>query len=149
MSDQLEVNEQPENSTVNNVQTLKPKTSNTSGTSSEQTPGKKNSQPLKHKLFPLSWPEIFDSKFMAMLTKRELVSKKTKIAIEEDRKHDIAQLGNDYKPYLNNLHVNRGCLYFDDRLVIPACLSTTMLHRLHEAHQGQIALKSLSTLYIW
>ena len=42
-----------------------------------------------------------------------------------------------------------GCLYFDDRLVISACLSKTMLHRLHEAHSGQYAMKSQATLYIW
>ena len=67
MSDQQEVNEQPKHLTVNNAQTLKLKTSNTSGTSSEQTPTKeKSSQPVKHKIFPFSWPEIFDSKVMAL-----------------------------------------------------------------------------------
>ena len=37
----------------------------------------------------------------------------------------------------------------DDRLVIPACLRSTMPHRLHEAHPGQFAMKSLATQYIW
>ena len=58
-------------------------------------------------------------------------------------------MGNYYKSYNNNLHVSGGCLYFDDRLVIPACLRSTMLHRLHEAHPGQFAMKSLATQYIW
>ena len=70
-------------------------------------------------------------------------------AIEEDRKQDITQLVNYYKPYINNLHVNGGCLDFDGRLVIPACLRSIMLHRLHEAHPGQFAMKTLATLYIW
>ena len=91
----------------------------------------------------------FDSKFMALLTKQDLVLKKIVKAVEEDRKHDIAQLENYYKPYINNLHFNGGCLYFDSRLFIPACLKTTMLHRLQEAHPGQCAMKSLETLYIW
>ena len=43
---------------------------------------------------------------MALLTKQDLVLKKILKAIEEDRKHDIAELGNYYKPYINNLHVN-------------------------------------------
>ena len=41
MSDQLEVTEQPENSTVNNEKTLKFSTSNPSGTFSEQNHTKK------------------------------------------------------------------------------------------------------------
>ena len=60
-----------------------------------------------------------------------------------------SQLKNYYKPYINNLHVSGGCLDFHDRLFIPTCLRTTMLHRLHEAHPGQFAMKSLATLYIW
>ena len=108
----------------------------------------KSSKQVKHKLFPFSWPEIFDSKFLALLTKRDLVLEKIIEAIEEDRRYDIAQLGNYYKPYINNLHVNGGCYYFDDRLVVPAFLSMTLLNRLHEANPGQFAMKKLATLYI-
>ena len=86
---------------------------------------------------------------MALLSKQDLVLKKIIKAIGEDRKLDISQLGNYYKPNINNLHVNGGCLYFDDRLVIPACLKTTMLHRLHEAHPVEFAIESLATLFIW
>ena len=48
-----------------------------------------------------------------------------------------------------NLHVSGECLYMDNRLVIPACLKSTMLHRLHESHPGQFAMKILATQYIW
>ena len=58
-------------------------------------------------------------------------------------------MGNFYNSYINNLHVSGGCLYLDNRLVIPACLRSRMLHRLHEAHPGQFAMKSLATQYIW
>ena len=50
---------------------------------------------------------------------------------------------------MNNLHVSGGCLYLDNRLVIPACLRSKMLHQLHEAHPGQFVMKSLATQYIW
>ena len=86
---------------------------------------------------------------MSLLSKQDLVLKKIIKAIEKDRKQDIVQLGNYYKSYLNNLHVSGGCLYLDNRLVIPACLRSTMLNRLHEAHPGQFAMKSLATQYIW
>ena len=45
-------------------------------------------------------------------------------------------MGNYYKPYPIILHVSGGRLYFDGRLVIPACLRTMMLHRLHDAQPG-------------
>ena len=86
---------------------------------------------------------------MSLLSKQGLVLKKIIKASEEDRKQDILQLGNYYKSYLQNLHVSGGCLYLDNGLVIPASLRTTMLHRLHEAHPGQFAMKSLATQYIW
>ena len=38
---------------------------------------------------------------------------------------------------------------FDDRLVVPACLRSTLLHRLHEAHPGKFAMKSLATQHMW
>ena len=43
---------------------------------------------------------------MALLRNQDFVLKKIIKAIEEDRRHDIAQLGNYYKPYINNLYVS-------------------------------------------
>ena len=86
---------------------------------------------------------------MALPTKKDLVLKKIKKTIEEDRKQGILQKRNYYTPSIKKLHVNGECLYFDGRLVIPACLRTAMLHRLHEAQPVQLAMKNLATLYIW
>ena len=127
------------------MDTLTPSTSNPSDNPVKRSPIKKKTV----NIFPFSWPEIFDSKFMSLLSKQDLVLKKIFKAIEEDRKQDILQLGNYYKSYLKYLHVSGGCLYLVNRLVIPACLRSTMLHRLHEAHPGQFAMKSLATQYIW
>ena len=145
MTEQLEPNQQKKHPTNENMDTLTPSTSNPSDNPVKSSPIKKKTV----NIFPFSWPEIFDSKFMSLLSKQDLVLKKIIKAIEEDRKQDILQLGNYYKSFLNNLHVSGGCLYLDNRLVIPACLRSTMLHRLHEAHLGQFAMKSLATQYIW
>ena len=147
MTEQLKPNEQTEHSITENMDTLTPSTSNPSDNPLERSPSKKKT--VKINIFPFSWPEIFDSKFMSLLSKQDLVLKIIIKAVEEDRKQDILQLGNYYKSYLNNLHVSGGCLYLDNRLVIPACLRSTMLHRLHEAHPGQFAMKSLATQCIW
>ena len=124
MAEQLEPTEQQDYSTNENIDTLTPSTSNPSDNPVKRSPFKKKTV----NIFPFSGPEIFDSKFMSILSKQDLVLKKINKAIEEDRKQDILQLGNYYKSYLNNLHVSRGCLYLDNRLVIPACLRSTMLH---------------------
>ena len=147
MAEQLELNEQIEHSNTDNTNTLTSSTSNPSDNPSERSPSKKKT--VKINLFPFSWPEIFDSKFMSLLSKQDLVLKKLIKVIKEDRKQDILQLGNYYKSYINNLQVSGECLYLDNRLVIPACLRSTMLHRLHEAHPGQFAMKSFVTQYIW
>ena len=145
MAEQLEPNQQKEHSTNKNMDTSTPSTSNPSDNPVKRSPIKKKTV----NRFPFSWPEKFDSKFMSSLSKQDLVLKKIIKAIEEDRKQDMLQLGNYNKSYLNNLHVSGGCLYLDNRLVIPASLRSTMLHRLHEAHPGQFAMKSLATQYIW
>ena len=145
MAEQIEFNQQKKPITNENMDSLTPSTSNPSDNPVKRSPSKKKTV----NIFPFSWPELFDSKFMSLLSKQDLVLKKIIKAIEEDRKQDILQLGNYYKSYLNNLHVSGGCLYLDNRLVIPACLRSTMLNRLHEAHPGQFAMKSLATQYIW
>ena len=145
MAEQLQPTEQQDYSTNENMDTLTPSTSNPSENPVKRSPIRKKTV----KIFPFSWPEKFDSKFMSLSSKQDLVLKKIIKAIEEDRKQDILQLGNYYKSYLNNLHVSGGCLYLDNRLVIPACLRSARLHQLHEAHPGQFAMKSLATQYIW
>ena len=123
MAEQIEFNQQKELTTKENTDVLTPTTSNPSDNPEKRSPSKKKTVDI----FPFSWPEIFDSKFMSLLAKQDLVLKKIIKAIEEDRKQDILQLGNYYKSYLNNLHVSGGCLYLDNRLVIPACLRSTTL----------------------
>ena len=114
MVEQLEPTEQQHYSTNENMDTLTPSTSNPSENPVKISPIKK----ITVNIFPFSWPEIFDSKFMSFLSKQDLVLKKIIKAIEEDCKQDILQLGNYYKSYLNNLHVSGGCLYLDNRLFI-------------------------------
>ena len=147
MAEQLELTEEIEHSKTEHMDTLTPSTSNPSDNPLERSPSKKKT--VKINIVPFSWPEIFDSKFMFLLSKQDLVLKKIIKAIEEDRKQNILQLGNYYKSYMNNLQVSGGCLCLDNRLVIPACLRSTMHHRLHETHPGQFAMKSLATQYIW
>ena len=90
IAEQLEPTEQQEYSTNENMDTLTPSTSNPSENPVKRSPIKKKTVYI----FPFSWPEKFDSKFMSLLSKQSLVLKKIIKAIEEDRKQDILQLGN-------------------------------------------------------
>ena len=116
MAEQLELTEQLEHPNIENTHTLTPSTSNPSGNPSERTHSKeKISKSIKLKIFPFSWPEIFDSKFVSLLSKKDVILKKIIKAIEEDQKQDNTQLGNYYKPYIKNLH---GCLYLQDAFIL-------------------------------
>ena len=78
MAEQLELTEQLEHPNIENTNTPTPSTSNPSGNPSERTTCKeKSSKSAKLKTFPFSWPEIFDSKFMSLLSKQDLVLEKS------------------------------------------------------------------------
>ena len=66
MAEQLKPNEQTEHSITENMDTLTPSTSNPSDNPSERSPSKKKT--VKINIFPFSWPEIFDSKLMSLLS---------------------------------------------------------------------------------
>ena len=74
MAEQLEIPEQIEHSKTENMDTLTPSISNSSDNPLERSPSKKKT--VKIKIFPFSWPEIFDTKFMSLLSKQDLVLKK-------------------------------------------------------------------------
>ena len=93
MAEQIEFNQQKELITNKNMDSLPPSTSNPSDNPVKRSPSKKKTV----NIFPFSWPEIFDSKFMSILSKQDLVLKKIIKTIEEDRKQDILQLGNYYQ----------------------------------------------------
>ena len=146
------------NSFVNKSPSTIPSTGYPSGTSTTQTSANEKSPNVtKHNFFPFSWPETFDSILMALLRKKDLgftqnkrpcMEEKLKHTIAENRKQEILPIENSYKYCINNLQVTGGA-FFDGRLVIPACLRTIILQRLHEAHFGQFSMKSLATPYIW
>ncbi|XP_034289829.1 uncharacterized protein K02A2.6-like isoform X1 [Pantherophis guttatus] len=49
----------------------------------------------------------------------------------------------------HELSVQRGCLLWGNRMVIPATLQPSVLECLHESHPGIVRMKGLSRSYIW
>lgn len=59
---------------------------------------------------------------------------------------------NDLKTYFvrrNELYVDRGCIVWGYRLVIPTQLRETLLNELHVGHLGIVKMKSLARSIIW
>ena len=65
MAEQIEFNQQKELITNENMDSLTPSTSNPSDNPVKRSPSKQKTV----NIFPFSWPEIFDSKFMSLLSK--------------------------------------------------------------------------------
>lgn len=58
----------------------------------------------------------------------------------------------ELKPYFNKrneLYIDRGCLMWGYRLIIPAALRNTVLNQLHASHMGIVKTKSLARSYVW
>lgn len=56
------------------------------------------------------------------------------------------------KPYFVrrlDLNEDNGCIYFDQRVVVPEKLRKAILEALHETHTGIVRTKSLAKIYFW
>ncbi|XP_060539010.1 uncharacterized protein K02A2.6-like [Pantherophis guttatus] len=61
-------------------------------------------------------------------------------------------VGPEFKPYhvrQHELSVQRGCLLWGNRVVVPAKLQQRVLESLHEGHPGIARMKSLGRSYVW
>lgn len=54
-----------------------------------------------------------------------------------------------YNHKLRELCINKGCLLWATRVVIPEAFCSRMLEMLHEVHQGMSAMKSTARSYFW
>ncbi|XP_032069735.1 uncharacterized protein K02A2.6-like [Thamnophis elegans] len=54
-----------------------------------------------------------------------------------------------FKSRLAELSVQRGCLLWGHRVVVPPSLRTTVLQQLHQAHPGIVRMKALGRSYVW
>ena len=49
----------------------------------------------------------------------------------------------------HEIYISAGCLFWGLRIVVPLKLRGTLLHSLHESHQGIVRMKSIARSYIW
>ena len=61
-------------------------------------------------------------------------------------------VNDDLKPYFNRkdeLSIEKGCLLFGSRVVIPPAIRSAVLDELHNTHPGIVRMKNLSRSYVW
>ena len=61
-------------------------------------------------------------------------------------------VNDDLKPYFNRkdeLSIEKGCLLFGSRVVIPPTIQSAVLDELHDTHPGIVRMKNLSRSYVW
>nr|XP_056710963.1 uncharacterized protein K02A2.6-like [Euleptes europaea] len=63
-----------------------------------------------------------------------------------------ARLEGEFKPFCTQQHelsLNKGCLLWGNRVVVPAKLRTKVLEALHACHPGIVRMKALARSYVW
>ncbi|XP_045452661.1 uncharacterized protein K02A2.6-like [Melitaea cinxia] len=60
--------------------------------------------------------------------------------------------GEEYKPYYNKrneIYIDRGCLMWGYRVIVPAALRSVVLKQLHASHMGIVKTKGIARSYVW
>lgn len=63
-----------------------------------------------------------------------------------------SSMGSDLKPYHNRkdcLTIDRGCILYNHRVVIPLSLRKEILNELHEGHLGVVKMKNIARGYVY
>ncbi len=92
---------------------------------------------------------IFDDKLVALSTANDPTLQRVKQAVLTRN----SSLLKTKEPYFfrafGHLHVKAGCLFYDNRLIVPNCLQQAILHRLHEDHSGAHAMLARASNIWW
>ena len=56
---------------------------------------------------------------------------------------------NVYKKYFSRMSIMKGCILYDNRVLIPATFRKRVLENFHEGHPGIVAMKSLVRGVVW
>ena len=56
---------------------------------------------------------------------------------------------NKYKKYADRLSILKGCIMFDNRVLVPDALRELILQQFHEDHPGIVAMKSIVRSLVW
>ena len=91
----------------------------------------------------LALPKLFNLRFIESQYKSDphLQAIIELIKCEDPRLHSkIAAMSKYFAQYTQDFHVRDGCLWMDERLVIPNTLQTAVVNRLHYYHHGKSSM---------
>lgn len=94
-------------------------------------------------VLPVDWREI-----SLETEKDQILSKITEFI----KKGWPVKVDREYKQYAlikNNLTIEKGCILFGYRVIVPKTLQPKILLELHSTHQGIVKMKSIARSYVW
>ncbi len=83
---------------------------------------------------------IFDDKLIASATASDNILQRVKAAVLSRNSQNLKTRDPYYFRCFARLHVKSGCLFYDNKLVVPHCFHSVILNRLHEDHSGSAAM---------
>ncbi len=92
---------------------------------------------------------IFDQKFFAIATANDTVLSRVKQAVLTRNALPLKLKHGYYYRTFKHLHMKHGCLFYDNKLVVPYCFHQSILLRLHEDHSGSHAMVDRANNLWW
>ena len=102
---------------------------------------------LKLPTAPLVFTEDCSNKLIELMTDGDKILQDVKKAVEEGRPLD--RFGAYLKTFQRNIHVKEGLVFNDNKLIVPAALSSLFMTLLHETHPRQFWMKALAANIWW
>ena len=88
-----------------------------------------------HELFILKLVEAVYKAGKQLEAIRDMLVRK-----DPDFAENVRAMGGKLGQYTNNHHVRDGCLWMDERLVIPISLCRPIINRIHRYHRGKASI---------
>ena len=102
---------------------------------------------LKLPTTPLVFTEHCSNKLIKLMTDGDKILKDVKKAVEEGRPLD--RFGAYLKTFQRDIHVKKGLVFNDNKLINPAALRSPFMTLLHETHPRQFWMKALAEKICW
>ena len=92
---------------------------------------------------------LFDNKFISLATSNDAILSRVKQAVLTRNLLPLKLRELYFFRLFGHLHVRSGCLFYDNRLVVPTSLQDAILQRLHEDHSGSQAMLDRASNIWW
>lgn len=93
--------------------------------------------------------QIFSYKYLAAEIKKDPVMQSLIRKIESGGNWDSSPELHPYSRHRSELSIENGCVFWGNRLIIPASMRKDILQELHQGHPGIQRMKNLARQFVW